>query len=73
MTDGAQRQETIQKSLVSALEREKKNKKEYAAMSSQSEMSEKFKTEMQSKLDFEVLLTENKHKQLLSAITLAHR
>ena len=73
LTDGAQRQETIQKSLVSALEREKKNKKDYAAMSNQSELSEKFKTEMQAKLDFEILLTENKHKQLLSVITLAHR
>ena len=73
MTDSAQRQETIQKNLVSALEREKKNKKEYILMSQQSESTEKNKIDMQAKLDFEILLKENKHKQLLDSINLIQK
>ena len=73
MTDSAQRQETIQKNLVSALEREKKNKKDYISMSEQSESTEKNKCEMQAKLDFEILLKENKHKQLLESISLIQK
>ena len=42
-------------------------------MSEQSESTEKNKSEMQAKLDFEILLKENKHKQLLESISLIQK
>lgn len=42
-------------------------------MSQQSESTEKNKIDMQAKLDFEILLKENKHKQLLDSINLIQK
>ena len=73
LTDSAQRQETIQRNLVTGLEREKKMKKEFASVTENYENSEKSKKELQTQLAFEIQLKEIKHKQLLRSIMLTHK
>ena len=73
LTDGAQRHETTQKTLQSALERDKIHKKEIKALSEQLEGAEKVRIEMQKKIELESTMRENKHKQLLDSINLSQR
>ena len=72
LTDGAQRQETAQKNLILATDKERIHRKEKKSLLEQLALCEKSKMELQKKLDIEITLRENKHKQLLSTIRLCH-
>jgi predicted nucleic acid-binding Zn-ribbon protein len=73
LTNGAQRQETIQNELISALEREKKLKNENISLLEKMKKNEKEYAEIKKQVEIQVMLKDNKHNQLLNTIIIVHR